>query len=461
MVMRPVWQAAPSAAADPAAGCEKVSSMASGTWSTQVVSTFEDLLALRPEWQELETTSGTDLPFHTWEWAITWWEHFHEDRRAVRDSLSACVVRHQGQVVGIAPLMLTERPSFGPFRARFVQFLGADPNITEIRSMLCHPQWEQECYQAVRDHLVARTGEWDWIAWEGLGPGIYVGTLNTAAEPDQNQRVAFVLPLPATWEAFVKGLHRSIRGSLRRYDSALAKDGLRSRLEVFETPASIPGALNDFFRLYATRESTKGSRSQAELFASPRAEAFLTNVCTRLAERGVTKIFRFWVNDQLVATRIGFEIRDTLYLYYSGWDPAYSQYSVMTLLVAQAFRYAIQRGLKTVHLSTGRDLSKTRWAPAEIRYAGGVELAPRKSARAIQFVYDRAMRLGKSGLARTLIPSTMTRTLRPTEALAPGPEPARLSRFHGFATAFALFIILDLLDGVLDRTVQLLPRIQV
>lgn len=108
------------------------------TLRVEIVDSFKGLLGLRSEWLALEAASGADLPFQTWEWAVAWWCHLHEERPGVRDSLRISVVRNttDGQIVGIAPLMLTERPSSGPVRARYLQFLGADPNITEIRTML-------------------------------------------------------------------------------------------------------------------------------------------------------------------------------------------------------------------------------------------------------------------------------------------------------------------------------------
>ena len=54
---------------------------------------------------------------------------------------------------------------------------------------------------------------------------------------------------------------------------------------------------------------------------------------------------------------------DSLYLYYSGYDPTYARYSVMTTVVAEAIKFAIANGFRTVNLSTGSDESKLRWKP--------------------------------------------------------------------------------------------------
>jgi hypothetical protein len=73
--------------------------------------------------------------------------------------------------------------------------------------------------------------------------------------------------------------------------------------------------------------------------------------------------------------RIGFVVRDSLYLYYSGFDPAWSRYSVMTTTVAEAIKYAISQGLRTVNLSPTKDVSKMRWSPRQVDYRSAFEVS--------------------------------------------------------------------------------------
>ncbi len=106
----------------------------------------------------------------------------------------------------------------------------------------------------------------------------------------------------------------------------------------------------------------------ADCFAMPRSRLFLLDVCARFARRGALRVFQLRHEDSVVASRIGFVLADSLYLYYSGYKPGYGKYSVMTRVVAESMKYAIAQGLLTLNLSTGLDVSKTRWAPAATRY---------------------------------------------------------------------------------------------
>jgi CelD/BcsL family acetyltransferase involved in cellulose biosynthesis len=107
-----------------------------GDLRVQCITRIEDVLALKSDWLDLEIRAGVDVPFQTWEWTIAWWNHLREDRRAMRDNLRVCVVRDQDQrAVAIAPLILTERPSVGPLRVRYLHFVGAVPRAR--RAMCC------------------------------------------------------------------------------------------------------------------------------------------------------------------------------------------------------------------------------------------------------------------------------------------------------------------------------------
>jgi CelD/BcsL family acetyltransferase involved in cellulose biosynthesis len=48
----------------------------------------------------------------------------------------------------------------------------------------------------------------------------------------------------------------------------------------------------------------------------------------------------------------------------------------MTTLVVEAIKWAIHKGLRTVNLSTGTDVSKLRWGPTPTEYRNLVQVMP-------------------------------------------------------------------------------------
>ena len=105
--------------------------------TVEKVETLEAMQRLEREWRSLEVSSRCGLPFLTWDWCVGWWKHLREDKLGIRDTLFVRALRGgAGDLVAVAPLMITRRPAVGPFCIRHLQFFGADPNITEVRGVL-------------------------------------------------------------------------------------------------------------------------------------------------------------------------------------------------------------------------------------------------------------------------------------------------------------------------------------
>ena len=87
------------------------------------------------------------------------------------------------------------------------------------------------------------------------------------------------------------------------------------------------------------------------------------------------------IGGAVVASRVAFLIASDLYLYFAGYDPAWKNYSVMTVLMTEVFKWALAHGVERVNLSTGRDQSKERWKPREVLFRSAVQMSPTWRAR--------------------------------------------------------------------------------
>ena len=126
----------------------------------------------------------------------------------------------------------------------------------------------------------------------------------------------------------------------------------------------------------------------ADIFDSDVRRDFLIELSETLAQRRAVRIFGVKIGGHFVAMRIGFVVDDTLYLYYSGYDPAWAKYSVMTTVVAESIKWAIASGIRTINMSTGNDVSKTRWRPTEISYREAIQISPSIRAHAAHALYQ-------------------------------------------------------------------------
>jgi CelD/BcsL family acetyltransferase involved in cellulose biosynthesis len=357
----------------------------------EAIDSFVRLLPLEKEWRELERHAG--LPFASWDWTVAWWTQFREDKLGVKDSLFVRAIRtDEGQLVAVAPMLISRRPSIGPLCIRQLQFFGADPNITEVRGMLALPEWRNDAYRALLQHAFEHADQWDSLLLSGLPQELDGPELSRFAPFEwTGQTLDYVLPLPESWEELRSALPRNIKESLRKCYNSLKRDNRQFRLQIAEQPADVNAALERFFAFHGARAQLADTVPHRNVFDTVEARRFLSDVCQRFAQRGGLRIFQLMVDEQVVAVRVGFVIGDSLYLYYSGYHRAFAQYSVMTTTVAEAIKYAIAQGLKTVNLSTGNDVSKARWNPVEVATRQALLVSPSRRAELARGVYRHAV----------------------------------------------------------------------
>jgi CelD/BcsL family acetyltransferase involved in cellulose biosynthesis len=357
--------------------------------NVELLTTLEQVERIAPEWREFDTSGCMPLPFATADWTLAWWRHLSSNRRAIRDHVFTLAVRDQSRtLVGVAPLMITERPAVGPLRLRCLQFIGADNNITEVRTLSARPGHEAAVYRAVAGYVSKASDQWHWMLWTGIHPAGDGFPVAKVGEGRWMRRVSdWVLPLAPTWDQFQAGLHRNIKESLRKCRNAPERVGLDFRLEVATQPEDMGAALDRFFELHGARARRTDTVYHPNVFETAAAQSFLRELYALYAGRGIAYIFSLKLGGSTIATRLGFKLGNSMYLYFSGYDAAYSRYSAMTSCLVGAIRWSIEAGLKTVNLSTGTDVSKTRWGPEEHFFGEAHLVSPGLSAHAARFAY--------------------------------------------------------------------------
>lgn len=334
------------------------------------LTTLEELERIAPEWRALFDRVDDALPFATYEWAVAWWTHLRRVAGPLRDTLQVFVVRDaDGRAIAIAPMMYTAMHVAGVALVRVLQPIGTDANLTELRGMLVTPEREAVALATLAGYVTARNRQ-SWVQWSGIrrvhgaldGLGrAHVATIN-------KETSAYILRLPPSWEEFRKTFPRNLKESLRKCYNSLTRDSHEWVFRVVEQPEDLAAAVDRLIELHGARAARTDTVAHRDCFDAPEARRFLHQVAATLGARGIVRVFQLVIGGQVVATRMGFVFGDRMYLYYSGYDPEWGRYSVMTTVVAEALQYAIAHGIRTVNLSTGADESKLRWRPSAVEY---------------------------------------------------------------------------------------------
>jgi CelD/BcsL family acetyltransferase involved in cellulose biosynthesis len=175
---------------------------------------------------------------------------------------------------------------------------------------------------------------------------------------------------------------------------------------VAREPGDIRKALGRFLELHAMRANMAWGTKHSNCFSRQSLQDFLYDVCDSLAARDGVRLFQLRIGSQIVASRIGFVVGNSVYMYYSGFDPAWARYSVMTTTVVEAFKYAIAHGFGTVKLSLTGEQSKLRWRPRLVEFRTALVGRQSLSSRIKCGAY-------RAALSRTDVPTLVLKSLWP------------------------------------------------
>ena len=372
-----------------------------GPLSLETVTSMQGIEALKEEYDRLNRVTGNGVPFALRGWHLSWCRQWLNCNPRVRDDLAIHVMRNRAGICAAILPMLRSVRTLGPLRVCSFNMLGPDPGLSETRFSLVEPGFEDAAAAAIQQHLAA-TSDWDWVNWSGLSPAFAEALGRHAALVWLEPQPGYLIDLPPSWEQLRARLKRNIRESLRHCYNSLKREGLEFELTVHTEGVEIAAALERFFELHAMRAQLGGAVSHPDRFRSEGAREFLRDVCARLAARGIARVFELEVGGQVVASRIGFAVGHTLYMYYSGFNPRWARYSVATTLLAEGIRYAIACGLKSVDLSPGRIAAKTRWGPREVTYGHAVQFCSDHRAHPARLLYRLACGDGLASVAPLL-----------------------------------------------------------
>ena len=322
------------------------------TLEIEEITTTEALERLRAEWSELWACCPTATPFQTPEWLIPWWRHVGEGE------LWTLAVRHQGRLVGLAPLYIYVRPGTSgrevfPVGIATTDYLDA---LFEVDFAVCGTT-------AVFAHLDRARQRWDVLDLQALRPEspLLRAPLPQGWEEEVSaQDVCPMLTLPATVEELRGIVPHGLLRNLRRYWRRAEKFG----------PVCVENAagqnldelLESLFQLHGARWSARGC---AGVLAPEAVQKAHRETAPALSSLGVLRLYALRLGGRIVAGLYGFTHaaagKKRAYAYVSGFDPLYERFSVGTLVMGHAVREAVREGAAEFDFLRGGEAYKYLW----------------------------------------------------------------------------------------------------
>jgi CelD/BcsL family acetyltransferase involved in cellulose biosynthesis len=298
----------------------------------------EELEALAPEWKALLDEVHEPVAFIHPSWQRVWLEAFGDGREPL-----VLAVRDGDELAGVAPLLREgdELSLIGHY------------SICDYMDIVTRPGAARETIAAVLEALE----EHDWRRMELRGIRESSETLGALEDVSRERGHAFeretetVAPrvtLPESWEEHVASLSKKDRHELRRKQRRLQSLGALE-LRTYTSPSEVAEHVPQLMRFMVESRSDKAN------FLTEQMGRFFHEMSRTMAEEGLVRLYELELDGQAVASVLCFDQGGQLYLYNSGYDPAYAQHAVGLVSKALCMQDAVELNKHCVDFLRGRE----------------------------------------------------------------------------------------------------------
>ncbi len=308
----------------------------------RVLSGPDCLDEIRAEWQELAAGSPATTPFQTWEWQSTWLRHYRGAKRP-----HIVTVREGDTLVGLMPFTRTT----GPWRT--IRAMGS--GSSDYLHPLARDGYESVVAGQIAQHL-REMADVDLIDLHQIcGNQPLASFAPTTARIEQ--ATCLVLDLPASYDAYLTGLSKSLRYDVRRLEKSVFREGRATVEQVTED--EIGKGLDILFEQHKMRWRKRGLPGA---FVG-RAQRFHQDWGRQAIPHGWLWLSILKLDGEPIGAIYAMRAGSTCFYYQAGFDPAQGSLSPGTLLVAATIRRAIDEGLTQFDFLRGDEPYKRRWKP--------------------------------------------------------------------------------------------------
>jgi CelD/BcsL family acetyltransferase involved in cellulose biosynthesis len=309
----------------------------------QLITNARDFCALASEWERLRTETAATSVFNTWMWLFAWWEQHGRPR-----TLKILVARRAGLAVGIAPLYVQR--SWG---LRVLRLLGTEANSNPYNiAPLFEPGSETSAARALAQAILATHG-YDVVELADTDAAIPLGMALAHAARAGGRRYEISrarrlvhLPLPPSWNAYLRSLSSEQRARLRHRRQALL-GAHATRFFVWHT--GVDAMLNAFAMLHRS-----GTTKQAPPQRATLAEAL---------QEGRLRLYCLQVDGRIAALACAVRLRERMVVMQTGLDARYAAWHPVSVLLPYAIEHAIDEGAKGFDFLPGQALAGEEIAP--------------------------------------------------------------------------------------------------
>ena len=325
--------------------------MAIGTVEQNLLNTYEKSYSVESEtldsvftqWQRTDSYLTWNCLFVLPVWLKPWWDNF--GRSAALYLLS---IRHEGRIIGIAPLQRS---------GDTVRLIG-DENVCDNLDFIVALDKSAEFYRTLLNYL-----KQDGVKRLELAPVRQDSSVMAQLLPVAEKTgckisyeaidMSYELVLPGSWDDYLTILSGKERHEIRRKLRRLNEAG-QMNYRLVEDASSVKKEMEAFLELFRSYRSDKAE------FMNDRMVSFFKELAEALKDARILKLFFLELDARPIAATMCFNYHSTMYLYNNGYDKRFGSLSVGLLSKVLSIKESIQSGKKTYDFLKGAEVYKKR-----------------------------------------------------------------------------------------------------
>jgi CelD/BcsL family acetyltransferase involved in cellulose biosynthesis len=323
-----------------------------GEVQVSCIRSFDALEARRRQWDALLQRSASHTVFQTFEWHASWWRAYGADFE-----LFVLWAERNGELVGVAPLMLAERRLLWR-RHRVLHFIGlyssdycdfivdeAEPQVLSLmlRWLANNRQtWDALDLRNVQDSSPTVRVVPEYFAQHGYPVDVRPWSKAPTRVFGDEQADRDLLR----------------KKSLKRNYNHFKKNG---RLE-FVNYKSVPEIMHYLDAFFGQHVDRWGATDTPSQFLDEQHRAFFRDMVGALAPTGSLLFSAVLFDDRPIAFHLGFEYEGRLIWYKPTFETALARHSPGEVLLKYLIEYAHGRGLIEFDFACGEEAFKYRFA---------------------------------------------------------------------------------------------------
>lgn len=321
---------------------------------------FESMASIAEKWNSLLETSVTNSPFLRFEFLKTWWEHKGGGEWPDDSRLFVITAQDGEQLVGIAPLFLTQKAD-GEYT---IYNLGAIEICDLLDIIVFEDRHAVFCAKAA-EYLLATISPIGEIRLVNLPSTtataeLFKGVLTKAGFLTELSvyQPSPTIHLQGDFETYLAGIDKKQRHEIRRKIRRAEESGRGVRWYSIETQSQLEVGMQQFYQLML-------NDTDKAIFLTDKMKAQMSAIMQLVFDTGTLKMAFLEADGQPAAAYLMFDYDNKLWVYNSGYDRVYNELSAGWVLLGYLIEWSCQNGRREFDFMRGNEDYKFKFGAVD------------------------------------------------------------------------------------------------